>query len=534
MPVLAAPFDSPVDDILNAMTLWFIKGIVKGALESLQTCLTWWMSDTAYSVNFGGKSEGGVLNSLREHTNFLTAIGAFAGFLVAAFRVAVQRRGEPFRAALSQFVELVIIVFTLATAVNLGSIASDRYSTWILQDLAPQNGDWTANWTNSLNWFNGTGTMFLLGFFALAALISSLIQFVLMLFRSGALIILVGTLPAVAASRFSSYGERAYRKSIGWLISWLVYKPVAATIYAAALSLMQSKSQADRLFGLALVGGAIFALPATLRAVMPSVAEDNSFFGVRQVGHFVFGGSSLNAVRGDNVWTASRQGRRRLTGLLFGAPGGNAAAGNGGGGGGGGAPGAGVPGGGVPRGGAPAPGVPGAPGAGGPGPGAPGAGGAAGPGGAPGAGAPGPGGPGGAPGAGGAPGVGGGPGAGGPPGAPGAGAPGSPGATGSSTSGVPGTSAGGPGPSPGILNPGYAGPSGAPVWGGPRDTADGVRGPADGWGAQDFQAAVESFDANQRVISPRNGPRPSGNDGTGRNSGDGGGGNAGPTGNSGT
>ncbi|WP_173097454.1 hypothetical protein [Actinomadura verrucosospora] len=499
---------NPVDDILNGMTLWFIKGVTKGALESLQTNLTWWMSDTAYSVNFGGKDEGGVLNALREHTNLFTTLGAMAGFLVAAFRVAIQRKGEPLREAIAHFFELAVIVFTLATAVNLASIASDRYSTWLLQDLAPKNGDWTANWTSNLNWFNGSGTMFLLGIFAIAALISSLVQFVLMLFRSGALIILVGTLPAVAATRFTSYGNRAYKKSVGWLISWILFKPVAATIYAAALSLMQSGSKADRLFGLALVGGAIFALPATLRAVMPSVVEDNSFFGVRQVGHFIFGGSALNAVRGDNVVTGARQGGQRLRRALFGPTGGNTTtAGNPG------TPGPGARGSGVPRGGTPGPGTPG-PGT--PGPSVPW------PGATPRPSAPGTG----APGAGGAPMTSGAP-----------GTPGTSGRAGNSTTGGAGTSTGGAVPGRSTQNfPGYTGPSGAPVWGGPRDVADGVRGPVDGWGARDFQAPVESVNSNQntnsRIIIPRNGSSgPSGNDGTGRSSGGGGEGNSGPPGN---
>ncbi|MEU5993309.1 hypothetical protein ABZ806_30435 [Spirillospora sp. NPDC047418] len=478
MLVLAAP----VDDFMDALTGWFYKWVISSALSSLQTNLTWWMSDSDYSLNLAGDSETGMLNLLREHTNFLTYIGAFAGFLVAAFRVAIQRRGGPFREALSQFVELVIIVFTLATAVNLASIAGDRYSAWILKSVAPESGDWTAAWTSGLNFYKGAGLSLLVVVFAAAALVSNLVQYTLMLFRSGILIILVGILPVLAASRFTSYGNRAYKRSLGWLASWILFKPTAATIYTAAEGLMQSNSQADRLFGLALVGGAIFTLPATLRAVMPAITEDNSFFSPRQVGHFMFGGGALNAVKGENLLTGSWAGVKRVRGnvhearglmnSLFGPGGGNTATGNDRG-----TPGAGTPG------------------------------------------------PGGSPGTGGS----------GPDGGPKAGGT-------SGANAAPGTSAGGgPGKAVGTSAGGeprssgrprrvvrFSSPGGAAVWGGHRDAADGARGPVDGWEAEDFQAAV---DANQMRITPsRESSGPSGNAGTVRDRDE----NAGPTGNPGT
>ncbi|MFB9830833.1 hypothetical protein [Actinoallomurus acaciae] len=264
--------------------------------------LVWWMSDNSYSVRLTGE-KGGLLYSLREHTNYLTVVMAFAGFMIAAIRIAVQRNGEPFRVALSQFFQLAVIVLTLATVVNLGNIAGDRYSYWILKDLMPKGDTWIENWKSGISVLGGheTDTSFLLAFFALAATVGTSIQFGLMLFRSGALIVLVGTLPPLAAARFTTYGDHAYRKCLGWLISFVLFKPVAATIYAAALKLLSSKSEADRLFGLALIAGAVFALPATMRAIMPAITESHSAFGIRQVGHFVFGSSAVNAGKGVTV-----------------------------------------------------------------------------------------------------------------------------------------------------------------------------------------------------------------------------------------
>jgi hypothetical protein len=288
-----------VNDILDEAWAWLVKQLLNWALSTFDTFLTWWISGSgsAYNVQLTGeKGPGGVLYDLRLYTNWLTAAFAFAGFLVAAFRIAIQRRGAPFREALTQFFELAVIILTLATLVNLANIAGDAYSQWILEHMKPKGDAWKENWQNGLQLLGDDqdDVSFVLAFFALAAAISSAIQFVLMLFRSGALIVLVGILPAVAASRFSSYGNAAYRRCIGLLISFIIVKPVIATIDAAALKLMASPDyEADRLFGLALVAGSVFALPATLRAVMPAAAEGNSFFGLRQVGHFAYGGTSV-------------------------------------------------------------------------------------------------------------------------------------------------------------------------------------------------------------------------------------------------
>ncbi|TDC40931.1 hypothetical protein E1281_37905, partial [Actinomadura sp. KC345] len=284
-----------VDSILDGIVDWVIEWAIDAALGSLQTLMTWWATDDTYSVSMTGE-EGGTLFFLREHTNWLTLMLAFAGLLIAAFRVAIQRKGEPFRESISQLFQLAMVIFILATVVNLANITGDRYSDWILADARPANDEWIKNWNSGIAGLKSADTMFLLLFFALFAAIASVIQFILMLFRSAILIVLVGVLPVVAASRSSKYGESAFKKCIGLLISAILFKWVAATIYAAAFRLMASDYDADILFGLALVGGAVFVFPAVMRAVMPVVAADNPLFGIRQVGHFTFGGTATNAL----------------------------------------------------------------------------------------------------------------------------------------------------------------------------------------------------------------------------------------------
>ena len=340
-------------DILESIFVWLTGQVMLAALETFQMLMSWWVGD-AYTQNLAdGKGAGGVLYFLRSHTNWLTALMAFAGFAFAALRAAVQRKGEPFRVAFSNFFELAVIVLMLATVVQLASLAADEYSSWVLAESMPKDGNWAKEWTEELNGVQQAGSLFLFAIFGIFVLISSLIQWGLMLFRSAAMVVLVGLLPLLAASRFSSYGEYAYKRALGWLISWWAYGPIVATGAAAGQQLLQSKYQTDKYAGMALIIGMVFALPAVFSAIMPAVRDDNNSFSPRQVGHFMFGGTAVNVGRRTGIWsgTTDRINERRRSAATAANPQGGLATG-------GAAPGGGTAGGRRPNGGNPNGGAP--------------------------------------------------------------------------------------------------------------------------------------------------------------------------------
>ncbi|WP_192808680.1 hypothetical protein [Actinomadura montaniterrae] len=300
---------------------WFCNKLLTWALSSLLTLLTWWLTSNAYGVPLTGE-KGGVLYDLRAHINWLTAVMVFAGFLFAACKTAMQRDGQPLREIFSQLLSLVVISCSVVAIANLAFILMDRYSNWVITDLAPEQKDWSKYWNaRSYDSLKGdeAGPSFLVAVFAFAALVSSVIQFILMLFRAGVLLAIVGVLPPVAAARFTLHGNAAYKSFLRLGVSLWLFEGISATIYAAALDLMASPYEADRLTGLALVGGAVFALPASMRAVVPAVKEDNASFGLRQVGHFAAGGTAVTLSQGAGIWT-------RWTGIGTGPNGGGGSA----------------------------------------------------------------------------------------------------------------------------------------------------------------------------------------------------------------
>jgi hypothetical protein len=126
--------------------------------------------------------------------------------------------------------------------------------------------------------------------------------------RGGVLVILSGALPTAAAATNTERGRAMFSRTVTWLLAFVLYKPVAAFIYAAAFRLAGSSPlSADGLVsvitGLGLIMLSIFALPALMRVLTPAVSAVSSS-----------GGGGGAADRGDVHPRHRRRLRRRGVG----------------------------------------------------------------------------------------------------------------------------------------------------------------------------------------------------------------------------
>jgi len=97
-----------------------------------------------------------------------------------------------------------------------------------------------------------------------------------MIVRGGLLVVLAGVLPITASFTNTQMGRQWFQKAIGWTLAFILYKPAAALIYAAAFRLTGSDAFGANgvgivsiLTGIGLMILALFALPALLRFVAP-------------------------------------------------------------------------------------------------------------------------------------------------------------------------------------------------------------------------------------------------------------------------
>ena len=225
--------------------------------------------------------------------------------MVGAMQMAWSHRGEPARDILRSLITLAV-ASALSVAVAQALIEfGDKFSDCLVTTALRDDG---AGWHCGIgNHGGGKGfgdTMAaLLGFSAAAGpigiglmitigiltIVAGVIQIVLMVVRSAMLILLIGVLPIAAAATNTEMGRTWFKRIISWLLAFILYKPVAAIVYATAIRLTSNNGQGlsfsdkdvggqimNMVTGVTMLVLALFALPALMRFIVPMVAATAS------------------------------------------------------------------------------------------------------------------------------------------------------------------------------------------------------------------------------------------------------------------
>ncbi|AEB48028.1 hypothetical protein VAB18032_30324 (plasmid) [Micromonospora maris AB-18-032] len=203
--------------------------------------------------------------------------------LVGAIRLAIERNGREAGSIAKGLAALVVITGVGVPAVQVLTVVGDAYSNWILTEAA--NKDLGARLLQ-LSPAAGASTLspiMLIGV-SLFIFMAAMVQLMMLLAQSAGLVLLAGLLPLVAAAGISGSGQAVRNRYLTWLIALILYKPAAATIYAAVFWLGQGKTLTDLLTGLVMFCMAIVALPALLRLIAPAVSVLSSGGGASGAG----------------------------------------------------------------------------------------------------------------------------------------------------------------------------------------------------------------------------------------------------------
>ncbi|MFD4208251.1 hypothetical protein ACFWRG_19925 [Micromonospora tulbaghiae] len=238
----------------------------QAAADMLKTLVTGWLAIPTPAVS----QESGVVKHLQAYTNWAVAAIAVGSVLVAAIKLAIDRNGREAGTLGKNLALLVVIAGAGVPAVRLLTEIGDAYANWILS--ASANGDLgkrllllapstAAASTTGLSSLAVTGI-------SVMVFLSTMVQLLLLLARNAGLVLLAGLLPVAAA-----VGGSVRSRYLTWLLALVLYKPAAATIYAAVFWLGgEGKSLTDLLTGLVMFCMAIVALPALLRLIAPAVS----------------------------------------------------------------------------------------------------------------------------------------------------------------------------------------------------------------------------------------------------------------------
>ena len=179
------------------------------------------------------------------------------------------------------FVLAAAFVSVLWAAYRMASSGTFEHLTdlgWALGRLVIVAGTWVLDASNvklDVGLLGGTaisspGTVIVL---ALVVIVAQIVQTVLMLVKNAMVVLLVGFLPLTAGATNTPLGKAGFHKALTWLGAFLLYKPVAAIIYAVSFRMAgDDQSISGLLSGVALMVLAIFALPALMRFLVPVTA----------------------------------------------------------------------------------------------------------------------------------------------------------------------------------------------------------------------------------------------------------------------
>ncbi|QIS13942.1 hypothetical protein [Nocardia arthritidis] len=258
-----------------------VDSLLEGLGQALTLSLVWWTKLPNEQL-----ADSGLFTKVSDYTYEIQLILLIASTIVTGIRLAEARRGATLDQAAEGFrlyARVVLSSWMFGAIIVVGTRGGDRLSTWLIDDATGGNAKGIAELmvkTNELQAFS-PGLILVV---AVVGLLGALAQCVLAVIRQGLLIVAVGFVPVAAAASGLKIGMQSYQKLIGWVIAFLLWKPVAAVVYMIAFTTAGSigaesasdtpnSEQAQRiLVGVVLLCSVSFVLPALMRLVVPAVS----------------------------------------------------------------------------------------------------------------------------------------------------------------------------------------------------------------------------------------------------------------------
>ena len=285
--IWGAQFQPCVDDLHN------------GVADTTKTMATFWVSVPDPDV---GNPDTGVAS---DAVAFLqSSLAPFVGFLlvgaviIGGIKVMYDNRGGEIRDIVTLLIRYTLFAGLLVPLTASGLIVVHESAQWIL-DRSTLGTHFADNLFALFNSTEGVTSAIILGIILIIGALVAAVQAGVMIFRGPIIIMRVGTLLLSVAVSNTDAGKESTRTSLGSLIAWGVYPFSAAVVYATAFRLMGTDMSLagngllQCIYGIAAMLLAIFALPATMRVVLPAVAPAA---GGKGVGSAVAGGATTYIV----------------------------------------------------------------------------------------------------------------------------------------------------------------------------------------------------------------------------------------------
>src|ERR1039458_4738531 len=263
---LIEPACRAVSRLTTSVTTSVAGDVLSGLAQAISAGVRWMVVNTAtwwVQVPSPGLSAEPAVTRIQDWLLPVTAAIAAGGVIAAGARMAITRRASPLLDVTGGLLTLAAVA-TLGVAIPALLLkAGDAWSAWILQ--VSTGGQFIQRLTVTLQ-LGGNVAPAVVMVFGIIAILLSLVQAVLMLFRQAALVILAGVLPLAAAGTVAPMTRTWIRKVTSWMLALICYKPAAAAVYAAAFTMIGSGgSPRTMLMGFVMLLLSVVTLPALMK-----------------------------------------------------------------------------------------------------------------------------------------------------------------------------------------------------------------------------------------------------------------------------
>lgn len=291
-------------DFVCASSEGFLNSLfhgVTGALGDLAAGLgTFWVYTPAVPL----EGEDNVVKFLQNSTLYYTGVLLIFSIIIAGIQMIMTRKGQPLMDLLTSLIRYFVVAAAAVPAVTLLLSAGDQFSSWIISKSTDEG------FSNSLATLLGVavftsgitpGIAIFVIVMGIIAILLSVMQIGMLIIRSALALLLVGTLPLAFSATNTNWGRQWSQKQVSWLIAFILYKPVASLIYAAAFKIFGSFGKTDGdigqkmvyfISGLILMIAALLALPAMMRLIVPAVGATSTAGGAMFAGAAISKGAS--------------------------------------------------------------------------------------------------------------------------------------------------------------------------------------------------------------------------------------------------
>lgn len=317
----------------------FFEMIANGARDLLETTSTFWMKvpDPQVATGSGQNWTGSeTIVSVQGWISPVALVIFVVTVAVTLLKVGydTRRAADGVNGVMRALVTTLAAGLPLLAATMLALQFGEEFSPWILEKASGKDAsDGFILLFQKALFGGGTGVPTASGallLIYLLTILAAIMQVLFMIVRSAAIIALLCFAQVTAAGTATEEGWTRFKRLAALVLAFVLYKPVAAVIYAVGIKLMSTGADTkeqiyNSIFGLTVILMAALALPALMKFVAPAAAMGSSsaFSGGAAVG-MVATGAAMVALAGTGGGAAAAPGAAGF--------GGSRSSGNGGGG----------------------------------------------------------------------------------------------------------------------------------------------------------------------------------------------------------